>query len=30
MIADEVKLGSPVSTEKSWIVAQEELDVCDD
>lgn len=30
MIADEAKLGSTVSTEKGWIVAQEELDVYDD
>lgn len=30
MIADEAKLGNLVSTERAWIIAQEELNVCDD
>lgn len=30
MIADEAKLGNIVSTEVGWIIAQEELNVCDD
>lgn len=29
-IADEAKLGTIVSTERRWIIAQEELNVCDD
>lgn len=29
-IADEAKLGNIVSTEVGWIIAQEELNVCDD
>lgn len=28
--ADEAKLGNVVSTERGWIMAQEELNVCDD
>lgn len=28
--ADEAKLGNTVSTEWGWIIAQEELNVCDD
>lgn len=30
MIADEAQLGNLVSTEVSWIIAQEELNICDD
>lgn len=29
-IADEAELGNVVSTEVDWIIAQEELNVCDD
>lgn len=29
-IADEAKLGNIVSTDRGWIIAQEELNVCDD
>lgn len=30
MIADEAQLGNLVSAEVSWIIAQEELNICDD
>lgn len=30
MIADEAQLGNLVSAEVSWIIAQEEFNICDD